>query len=77
MYLLWTSACSTRVLRSEAGVPAEFWLITDRNLSSSLVLSVFPAPLSPLRKPGREPSVKKKTTEPSRRPSHLHDRRLT
>ena len=48
-YLLWTMACSTRVLFSVGGVPAEFWLITDRNCSSSLVLSVFPAPDSPLQ----------------------------
>lgn len=49
-YLLWTRACSTLVVLSEGGVPAEFWLITERNFSSSLVLSVFPAPLSPLKK---------------------------
>ncbi len=47
-YLLCTMACSTRVLFSVGGVPAVFWLMTDRNCSSSLVLSVFPAPLSPL-----------------------------
>lgn len=39
---------------SEGGVPAEFWLITERNLSSSLVLSVFPAPLSPLKSKARD-----------------------
>lgn len=48
LHLLWTRACSTLVVRSDKGVPAEFWLITERNFSSSLVLSVFPAPLSPL-----------------------------
>lgn len=48
-YLLWTRACSTLVVLSEGGAPAEFWLITERNFSSSLVLSVFPAPLSPLK----------------------------
>lgn len=48
-YLLWTMACSTRVVFSEAGEPDDFWLITDRNCSSSLVLSVFPAPDSPLQ----------------------------
>lgn len=47
-YLLCTMACSTRVLFSDGDVPAEFWLITDRNWSNSLVLSVFPAPDSPL-----------------------------
>ncbi len=47
-YLLCTMACSTRVLFSVGGVPAVFWLMTDRNCNSSLVLSVFPAPLSPL-----------------------------
>lgn len=30
-YLLCTMACSTRVLFSDGDVPAEFWLITDRN----------------------------------------------
>lgn len=53
-YLLWTRACSTLVVLSEGGVPAEFWLITDRNFSSSLVLSVFPAPLSPLKNKTRD-----------------------
>lgn len=48
-YLLWTRACSTLVVLSDRGVPAEFWLITERNFSSSLVLSVLPAPLSPLK----------------------------
>lgn len=48
-YLLWTRACSTLVVLSDGGAAAEFWLITERNFSSSLVLSVFPAPLSPLR----------------------------
>lgn len=53
-YLLWTRACSTLVVLSEGGVPAEFWLITERNFSSSLVLSVFPAPLSPLKSKTRD-----------------------
>lgn len=48
IYLLCTMACSTRVVFSDGGVPADFWLITDRNCSNSLVLSVFPAPDSPL-----------------------------
>lgn len=47
-YLLWTMACSTCVVLSDWGAATEFWLITDRNCSSSLVLSVFPAPDSPL-----------------------------
>lgn len=47
-HLLSRMASSTCVLFSEAGAPREVWLMADRNFSSSLVLSVFPAPLSPL-----------------------------
>lgn len=50
LYLLSRMASSTWVLFSDTGAPREVWLMADRNFSSNLVLSVFPAPLSPLLK---------------------------
>lgn len=47
-YLLSRIASSTWVVFSKAELPKENWLMADRNFSSNLVLSVFPAPLSPL-----------------------------
>lgn len=48
LYLLSRMASSTWVLFSDRGAPREVWLMADRNFRSNLVLSVFPAPLSPL-----------------------------
>lgn len=48
-HLLWRMACSTLDVFSCRPKSTECWLMTDRNLRISLVLSVFPAPLSPLK----------------------------
>lgn len=48
-YLLCSSASSTRDVPSLDDTSRECWLMQDRNFRISLVLSVFPAPLSPLR----------------------------
>lgn len=48
-YLLWRMACSTLDVFSWRPKSRECWLMTDRNLRINLVLSVFPAPLSPLK----------------------------
>lgn len=47
-HLLSSRASSTWDVRSVEDVSRESWLMQDRNLRISLVLSVFPAPLSPL-----------------------------
>lgn len=48
VYLLSSSASSTWDVPSLDDSSSECWLMADRNLRISLVLSVFPAPLSPL-----------------------------
>lgn len=48
-YLLSRIACSTQEVFSLEDSSSECWLIADKNLRISLVLSVFPAPLSPLK----------------------------
>lgn len=48
-YLLSSSASSTCDVLSLDDTSSECWLMADRNFRISLVLSVFPAPLSPLR----------------------------
>lgn len=49
IYLLSSSASSTCDVLSRDDTSSECWLIADRNFRISLVLSVLPAPLSPLR----------------------------
>lgn len=48
-YLLSRMACSTQEVFSLQDISSECWLIADKNLRISLVLSVLPAPLSPLK----------------------------
>lgn len=48
-YLLSRIACSTQEVFSLEDSSSECWLIADKNLRISLVLSVLPAPLSPLK----------------------------
>lgn len=60
-YLLSSSASSTCDVPSLDETSRECWLMQDRNFRISLVLSVFPAPLSPLR--GAK-NTRGKTTNP-------------
>lgn len=60
-YLLSSSASSTCDVPSLDETSRECWLMQDRNFRISLVLSVFPAPLSPLR--GTK-NTRGKTTNP-------------
>lgn len=48
-HLLSRMACSTQKVFSLQDISSECWLIADKNLRISLVLSVLPAPLSPLK----------------------------
>lgn len=70
LYLLSRMASSTWVLFSDTGAPREVWLMADRNFRSNLVLSVFPAPLSPLLRKNTHFIHKSRTGRADDHPTH-------